>query len=55
MKTLVMVVALALFTGASMACFGLFSSREAAEPRSCEGLSGPAKTDCEQTKGAKPR
>lgn len=55
MKTLMMVVALAFFTGASVACFGLFSSREPAEPKSCEGLSGQARIDCEQAKGAKPR
>ncbi len=55
MKTFVMVVGLAIFTGASVACFGLFSDRDKAREPSCQGLSGQAKTDCEQDKSAKPR
>lgn len=54
-KTIVMVVGLAAFTGASVACFGLFSSGQDKPPEeSCEGLSGQAKTDCEARK-TKPR
>ena len=52
-KTIVMVVGLAVFTGASVACFGLFSSNDR-PAQSCEGLSGQAKTDCEQAK-SRPR
>jgi len=55
MKTIVMIVGLAVFTGASVACFGLFSDRDRAAEPSCQGLSGQEKTDCEQGKGAKPR
>lgn len=55
MKTLVMVVSLAFVTGASVACFGLFSGREGAAERSCQELSGQERTDCEKGKGAKPR
>ena len=54
MKTIVMVIGLAVFTGASVACFGLFSSRDRPAEESCEGLSGQAKTDCEKSKGSKP-
>ena len=47
-KTVVMIVGLAVFTGASVACFGLFSdSRDRAREASCEELSGQAKADCE--------
>ncbi len=55
MKTIVMLVGLAVFVGASVACFGLFSDRDKAGEQSCQGLSGRAKTDCEQDKSAKPR
>ena len=55
MKTIVMVVGLAVFTGASVACFGLFSNRDGAVEPSCQELSGQAKTDCEQGKGSRPR
>ena len=55
MKTIVMVVGLALFAGASVACFGLFSDRDKAGDQSCRGLSGQAKTDCEQGQSVKPR
>jgi hypothetical protein len=54
-KTIVMVVGLALFTGASVACFGLFSSSDRPDRESCEGLSGQAKADCEQAKSSRPR
>jgi hypothetical protein len=55
-KTAVMVVGLAVFTGASVACFGLFSdSRDRAREESCQGLSGQAKADCEALKAPKPR
>jgi hypothetical protein len=54
LKTLVMVVGLAAFTGASVLCFGLVSGSRPAE-ESCEGLSGQAKTDCEGRKAARPR
>ena len=55
-KTVVMVVGLAVFTGASVACFGLFSdSRDGAREESCERLSGPAKADCEARNAPKPR
>lgn len=54
-KTAVMILGLAAFTGASVACFGLFSDgRERAREESCEGLAGQAKTDCEARK-ARPR
>lgn len=46
-KTIVMVAGLAAFTGASAACFGLFSSNDRPARESCEGLSGHAKTECE--------
>jgi len=49
-KTILMVLGLAAFTGASLACFGLLSGgreRPAAE-ESCEGLTGQAKIDCEK-------
>jgi hypothetical protein len=55
MKTIVMIVGLALFTGASVACFGLSSDRERAAEPSCQGLSGQEKTDCERDKAARPR
>ena len=55
MKTIVMIVGLAVFTGASVACFGLFTDRDRAAEPSCQGLSGQGKTDCEQSKGTKPR
>jgi len=55
-KTVVMVVGLAVFTGASVACFGLFSdSRDGAREESCERLSGQAKADCEARNAPKPR
>jgi hypothetical protein len=55
-KTIVMLVGLATFTGASVACFGLFSSeKDRAAPESCAGLSGQAKTDCEQKASKPPR
>lgn len=48
LKTVVMILGLAAFTGASVACFGLFSdNRDGARKESCEGLSGQARTDCE--------
>jgi len=53
-KTIVMVVGLAAFTGASVACFGLFSSDDRPARESCEGLSGQAKADCE-ARSSKPR
>lgn len=52
-KTLVMVLGLAAFTGASVACFGLFQDRS--RPESCEGLTGQARTDCEARRSAPPR
>jgi hypothetical protein len=55
LKTIVMVVGLAAFTGASVACFGLFSSNDRPARESCEGLSGQARTDCEQGQSPKPR
>jgi hypothetical protein len=55
MKTLVMVVGLVIFTGASVACFGPFSDRDKVNDQSCQGLSGQAKTDCEQNKSSRPR
>jgi len=55
MKTLVMVVGLVIFTGASVACFGLFSDRDKAGEQSCQELSGQDKTDCEQNTSSKPR
>jgi len=55
MKTLVMVVGLVIFTGASVACFGPFSDRDKVNDRSCQGPSGQAKTDCEQNKSSRPR
>ena len=55
MKTIVMVVGLAVFASASVACFGLFSDRDKAGEPSCHGLSGQAKTDCEQEKSVTPR
>jgi hypothetical protein len=55
LKTIMMIVGLAVFTGASVACFGLFSDRDRAAEPSCQGLSGQEKTDCEQAKAAKPR
>jgi len=55
-KTVVMIVGLVAFTGASVACFGLFSdSRDRAREASCEGLSGQAKADCEARNAPKPR
>ena len=54
-KTIVMVVGLAAFTGASVACFGLFSSNDRPGRESCECLSGQTRTDCEQGKTSKPR
>jgi hypothetical protein len=55
-KTVIMIVGLAVFTGASVACFGLFSdSRDRAREASCEDLSGQAKTDCEARTAPKPR
>jgi hypothetical protein len=55
MKTIVMIVGLAVFTGASIACFGLFSDRDRAAEPSCRDLLGQEKTDCEQGKSTKPR
>jgi hypothetical protein len=55
LKTVVMLIGLAAFTGASVACFGLFSGgQDKPAQQSCEGLSGAAKADCEQ-KASKPR
>lgn len=54
-RTAVMVVGLAVFTGASVACFGLFSHSDRPARESCEGLTGQAKTDCEQAKSSRPR
>ena len=54
-KTIVMVVALAAFTGASVACFGLFSSDDRPARESCAELSGQAKADCEQGKSSRLR
>jgi len=52
-KTALMVAGLAVFVGASTACFGLFSGgRDAADPpaadEACAGLTGQAKIDCER-------
>lgn len=52
-KTLVMLVGLAAFTGASIACFGMFSDKD--RMQSCEGLTGQAKIDCEKANPPKPR
>jgi hypothetical protein len=50
-KTTVMLLALAVVTGAGLACFGMFSDPAkkdaAAIEESCEGLEGQAKIDCE--------
>ncbi len=55
-KTIVMVAALACVTGASLACFGLFSSKSDTPPpaaqKSCDGLTGQARIDCEKTSPA---
>jgi hypothetical protein len=53
LKTLVMLAGLAAFTGASIACFGLFSDKD--RPAQCEGLTGQAKIDCEQANPPRPR
>ena len=55
MKTIVMLIGLAAFTGASVACFGLFSKGDRPAEESCEGQSGQAKADCEQGKSLKSR
>jgi hypothetical protein len=50
-KTVLMLLGLVLFTGASTACFGLFTRDEPRTPavrESCDGLVGQAKVDCEQ-------
>lgn len=55
-KTLLMLVGFATFTGASVACFGLFSGdRDRPAAESCENLSGPARTECEQGRAPKSR
>ena len=46
MKTIVMLLGLALVTGAGLACFG--TSDKPASQESCEGLQGQAKLDCEK-------
>jgi uncharacterized membrane protein len=55
LKTVAMVLALAAVTGASTACFGLFTRDDDAAPalaESCEGLAGQARLDCERRKAA---
>lgn len=63
-KTLVMCLAIALVTGASIACFGLFK-KDKPEPiqptvvqpiheETCEGLDGEAREECEARKSGKP-
>jgi hypothetical protein len=48
-KTIVMLLSLALVTAAGAACFGLFGSDEnKPAATSCEGLQGQAKIDCEK-------
>lgn len=55
-KTIVMVIGLAAFTGASVACFGLFSSNgDRPAKERCAELTGQEKTDCEQGKSPTPR
>jgi hypothetical protein len=54
-KTLAMLAGLAAFMGASVACFGLFEDRRPSVQQSCEGLTGPAKVDCEARKADRPR
>jgi hypothetical protein len=54
-KTIVMLAGLAALTGASVACFGLFSGGDRPETESCEKLSGQARTDCEKGKSGTPR
>jgi hypothetical protein len=57
-KTTVMLVGLALFAGASLACFGLVDRIRGDGTKveeSCEGLEGQAKIDCEQRDGAPQR
>jgi hypothetical protein len=47
-KSFLMVLGLAAFAGAGIACFGLFrSSAPEPAPTACEGLEGQARTDCE--------
>ena len=59
MKTLLMLVGLAAFTGASAACFGLFDRGGERRPvtpvESCEWLVGQAKIDCEKQKAPEQR
>lgn len=54
-KTIVMLLGLAGVFAAGTACFGLFSSSSPPPPETtpaaCAGLSGQAKTDCEQRQG----
>ncbi len=51
-KTALMLLGLASVFGASIACFGLFSSRShpgaAPAADSCDGLEAQARRDCEQ-------
>ena len=54
MKTLVMLTGLAAAFAALTACFGMFSSKPPppeTQVEACAGLSGQAKTDCEQRRG----
>jgi len=53
-KTVVMVAGLDVFTGASVACFGLFSDGRDGAREGCERLSGQAKADCEARKAPTP-
>jgi hypothetical protein len=49
MKTVIMLLGLALVTSAGLACFGMFTSdaEQPAGQESCAGLQGQAKIDCE--------
>lgn len=53
MKTTIMLLGLAAVMSAGIACFGMFSSKSsdsAAIEKSCDGLEGQAKIDCEKRK-----
>lgn len=52
-KTAIMLVGMAAVLGGGIACFGMFSSstdphEPPASTKSCEGLQGQAKIDCER-------
>ncbi|HEY8515515.1 MAG TPA: hypothetical protein VIS07_08375 [Candidatus Binatia bacterium] len=55
-KRIAMLATLALFAGASTACFGLFTREDPAPSTSstdpCAGLTGAARADCESRSGS---